>query len=269
MTYPTTARLGDSQQMSSDVNIGSNPSLSRAPLRGPLPRPHLMSRPYDIAWLTSSGDVSYDTIVAPSVPVIEAACANFARGTLISTTQGPVAVEDLVPGMGIITSEYGPRPLQWVGSYDMTPRDAQTSDRGKLFRVTSDAFGLAKPASDLLLAPRSHLLMRHAACKALFGVDLAFAPVRAFEDGMQVIEIAPISSVSLFNLAFDRQATVIANGIEMESFHPGPYTETLLDDEMLYSLLRLFPQARSLDSFGPQLIQRLTSFEVRAIREGV
>ena len=268
MTYPTTAKLGLREQMTSDVNISSNPSLSRAPLRGPLPRPHLMSRPYEITWLTSTGDVMYDTIMAPAVPVIEAACANFARGSLVATTQGPVAIEDLVPGMGVITSEHGPLPLQWVGSYDMTPREAQTSDRGKLFRVTSDAFGLAKPASDLMLAPRSHLLMRHAACKALFGVDLAFAPVRAFEDGVQVIEITPISSVTLFNLAFDRQATVQVNGIEMECFHPGPFAETLLDDEMLYSLLRLFPQARSLESFGPQLIQRLTSFEVRALREG-
>ncbi|WP_298296431.1 Hint domain-containing protein [uncultured Litoreibacter sp.] len=269
MTYSPAARFGADQQMTSKAGFGSTPSTSsRAPLRGPLPRPHMMSRPYNIAWLSHAGEVSYDTIVAPSVPVIESACANVARGTLISTTQGPVAVEDLAPGMGVLTSEYGPLPLQWVGSYDMTPRDAQTNERGKLFRVTSDAFGLAKPASDLMLAPRSHILMRHAACKALFGVDLAFAPVRAFEDGVQVVSITPISSISLFNLAFDRQATILANGVEVESFHPGPFTETLLDDELLYSLLRLFPQARSLESFGPQLTQRLTSFEVRALREG-
>ncbi|MEM9582788.1 MAG: Hint domain-containing protein [Pseudomonadota bacterium] len=265
MTYPTAAEA--KKQILSEY-ASSHPSLSRAPLRGPLPRPHAMSRPYHISWLSSAGHAQYDTINAPCIPVIEAACANMARGTLVATTQGAVAVEDLVPGMDVLTSEYGPLPLQWVGSYDMTPRDAQTSDRGKLFRVTSDTFGLSKPASDLLLAPRSHLLTRHAACQALFGVDLAFAPVRAFEDGVQVFEITPISSVSLFNLAFDRQVTITANGVELECFHPGPHAETLLDDELHYALLRLFPQVRSLEDFGPQLTQRLTSFEVRAMRNG-
>ncbi len=253
-------------QMPSDVSVP--PSLTRAPLRGPLPRPHAMSRPYNVAWLTSSGHADFDTIIAPSIPVIEAACAHMARGTLVTTTQGAVAVEDLVPGMDILTSEYGPLPLQWVGSYDMTPQEVHASDRSKLFRVTSDTFGLSKPASDLLLGPRSHLLTRHAACKKLFGVDLAFAPVRAFVDGVQVVEITPISTVSLFNIAFDRQATITANGVELECFHPGPFAETLLDDELLYSLLRLFPHVRSLDGFGPQLIQRLTAFEVTALRAG-
>lgn len=267
MTYPTTGGAAARSQMTSTRDIHPS-TMARAPLRGPLPRAHMLSRPYNIAWLANGGGVSYDTIVAPSVPVVEAACANVARGSLISTTQGPVAVEDLVPGMGILTSEYGPLPLQWIGSYDMTSREAQSSDRSRLFRVTSDAFGLAKPASDLMLAPRAHILMRHAACESLFGMELAFAPIRAFEDGEQVISITPMSTVSLYNLAFDRQATIMANGVELESFHPGTFSETLLDDEMLYALLRLFPHVRSLDGFGPQLTQRLTSFEVRSLREG-
>jgi hypothetical protein len=264
MTYPLDARR---HQTSADGRY-SNAEPVRAPSRSPLPRGRVLSRPYNVAWLSEGGDVSYDTIIAPSIPVIESACANVVRGSLISTSQGPVAVEDLAPGMEIMTSEHGPLPLQWIGSYDMSPRDAQTSDRARLYRVTADTFGLAKPAQDLMLAPRAHILMRHAACQQLFNMDLAFAPIRAFEDGMSVISIRPMSAVSVFNLAFDRQATIMANGVEVESFHPGPHAETLLDDEMLYSLLRIFPQARNLDFFGPQLIDRLTTFEVRALREG-
>lgn len=235
---------------------------------GQRPRTHAMSRPYNIAWLTRQGEARFDTVVAPCVPVIESACASMARGALVATDQGLVAVEDLIPGMHVITSEYGPIPVQWIGSYEMSIREAQTPDRGMLFRVTTDAFGLAKPEQDLLLAPRAHILMRHAACRSLFGLEMAFAPVRAFEDGMAVFSVKPASPVSVYNLGFDRQATIKVNGIELESFHPGPHAETLLDDEMLYSLLRLFPQARGLNFFGQHLIQRLTSFEVRALREG-
>jgi len=183
-------------------------------------------------------------------------------------TDGPIAVEDLTPGTPILTSEYGPLPLQWVGSSVHPGSDAPGQDSAKLYRVTADAFGLAKPSADLMLAPRSHILMRHAACRELFGVDLAFAPIRAFEDGLQVVAITPISGIQLYNLAFDRQATIIANGVEVESFHPGPFAETLLDRDLMDSLLRLFPQARELADFGPQLTQRLTSFEVRTLRNG-
>lgn len=226
-----------------------------------------MSRPYQIAWLGHNGQPSYDTVVAPSVPVIEDACASIARGALVQTSEGQIAVEDLTPGTMVITSEYGPMPLQWVGSYEMSPREAQTLDRGTLFRVTTDTFGLAKPSHDLLLAPRAHILTRHSACRTLFGIDFAFAPVRAYEDGVNIFSVKPVSPVSVYNLSFDRQATIKVNGIEVESFHPGPHMETLLDDEMLYSLLRLFPQARNLGYFGPQLIQRLTAFEVHALRD--
>ncbi|PTX57028.1 Hint domain-containing protein [Litoreibacter ponti] len=250
--------------------IDANPHLSKTSSIIPAQarRTRTLSRTYSIAWLDRAGEAQFDTVIAPSVPVIEAACAAMARGALVATENGPVAVEDLTPGARVQTSEYGPLPVQWIGSYDMSPREAQTLDRGTLFRVTTDAFGLAKPSQDLMLAPRAHILMRHAACRKLFGVDTAFAPVRAFEDGMAVFAVKPASPVSVYNLGFDRQATVTVSGLEMESFHPGPHSETLLDDEMLYSLLRLFPQARGLDFFGPQLIQRLTTFEVRALREG-
>ncbi len=222
----------------------------------------------DVSWLNPDGTMGSSNIMAPALPMIEAACGNVARGTLISTSKGPIAVEDLTPGTRILTSEYGPLPLKWVGSTMHAGSDAPGQDSAKLYRVTADAFGLAKPAADLMLAPRSHILMRHAACRELFGVDLAFAPIRAFEDGLQVVAITPISGIQLYNLAFDRQATIIANGVEVESFHPGPFAETLLDHDLMGSLLRLFPQARELADFGPQLTQRLTSFEVRTLRNG-
>lgn len=255
--------------MTYPIDATTHQHISGSPRRSYGNAVRATSRPYTIAWLDRFGQASWDTVMAPSIPVIEGACASMARGALVATEAGPVAVEDLTPGMAVMTSEHGPLPLNWIGSYDMSPREAQTLDRGSLFRITAEAFGLSKPATDLLLAPRAHILMRHAACKAQFGVPMAFAPVRAFEDGMAVFSVKPMSPVSLYNLGFDRQATITVGGVEMESFHPGAHSEMLLDDETRHALLRLFPQARGLEYFGPQLIQHLTTFEVKALREGV
>lgn len=227
-----------------------------------------LSRSYQIAWLNRHGEAQWDTVTGPALPVVESACSSLARGALVATTEGPVAVEDLIPGMEVITSEFGPLPLRWIGSYALTRDDTQARDTARLFRVTADTFGPGKPSQDLLLAPRAHVLIKHSGCQALFGVETAFGPIRAFADGVTVIPVSPMSQVSIFNLAFDRQATILANGIEVESFHPGPHSSTLLDEEMLFSLLKLFPHVKSLDDFGPQDIDRLTSFEVSTLRHG-
>lgn len=266
MTYPLDAKTH--QTGSSFGGYVSNTPTVRPSDRGPAPRTRILNRPFAISWRTQSGATAYDTIFAPAIPVVEAACSSLARGALVSTVQGHVAVEDLEPGMMVNTNDHGPLMLKWVGSYDMSPREAQANERARMFRITADAFGLNKPGQDIMLAPRAHVLLRDAACKPMFGLEKAFAPVRAFEDGMNVISVTPMSPVSLFNIAFDRQATISVNGIEIESYHPGPYGETLMDDEMMYALLRLFPHVRNLSAFGPQDIDRLTAFEVKALREG-
>ena len=268
MTYPLDAKAHHPVSSYGNSYV-SNPASERTSDRSPAPRARVLNRPFSIAWRTQSGVTAYDTIFAPAIPVVEAACSSLARGVLVSTTQGQIAVEDLEPGMMVNTVDQGPQMLKWVGSYDMSAREVQANDRARLYRVTADAFGLNKPGQDIMLAPRAHILLRDAACKPMFGLDKAFAPIRAFEDGMNVVAVAPMSPVSLFNIAFDRQATINVNGMEVESYHPGPYGETLMDDEMMYALLRLFPHVRNLGAFGPQDIDRLTSFEVKALREGV
>jgi hypothetical protein len=268
MTYPLGAQKHPSSYSFGNELISnaarSRPSEPTTPVRA-----RTLNRPFAVSWLTRSNSVAYDTIFAPAIPVVEAACSSLARGALISTTQGDVAVEDLVPGMMINTADHGSLPLKWVGSYDLSPREVQMNERTRLYRVAADTFGINKPNQDIMLAPRAHILLRDAACMPMFGLEHAFAPVRAFEDGMSVIAVAPMSPVSLFNIAFDRQATIRVNGIEVESYHPGPYGETLMDDEMMYSLLRLFPHIRNLSDFGTQTIDRLTAFEVKTLREGV
>ena len=268
MTYPHDAKPHQPASSIGNSYVPKSPAMRPSAL-GQSPRSRTLNRPFAITWRTQSGGVAYDTIFAPAIPVVEAACSSLARGALVSTAQGQVAVEDLVPGMIVNTVDQGPQVLQWVGSYDMSPREAQTNDRARMFRVAADAFGLNKPNQDMMLAPRAHILLHDAACKPMFGLDKAFAPVRAFEDGISVVSVAPMSAVSLFNIAFERQATILVNGIEVESYHPGPYGETLVDDEMMYALLRLFPHVRNLSAFGPQDIDRITAFEVKAMREGV
>ena len=70
----------------------------------PAPRPVArLSRRYEIEWL-QDGEVFNATRPALALPVFEQAFGAFAHGVIIQTTEGPVAVEDLCPGMPLSNS---------------------------------------------------------------------------------------------------------------------------------------------------------------------
>ncbi len=248
------------------VSSGRSYDFNQLAARGAPSKRHYADRNYEIAWLGADGRAQFDTMRAPASPVIEAACDHLARGTVVLTEDGPVAVEDLIPGMRVLTSEFGPVILRWVGSFTVNAQEFAASPKPRLLRVMPDAFGLAKPRADVMLSHRAHILMRQGGGEEAES-NPAYMPIRAFEDGVQVISVSPVSSVTFFNLAFDRQATINVNGLEVESFHPAPLSAALRDQGMMHGLLRLFPHIRSLHEFGAELIPHLTSYEVERLRE--
>ncbi|MBC56392.1 MAG: hypothetical protein CL814_05600 [Confluentimicrobium sp.] len=250
-------------------------AASRA-MKGPLsparsdrrpPRATPLTRRYEVAGLTRSGALIDFTSVAPATPAFEEAFAAFARGTLIATADGPVAVEDLIPGTMIETADNGPMPLLWVGSMMIFPSLPDVAeDAVRLIRVTADSFGLARPAHDLVLGPRARVLFRHTGCKQMFGTRSAFAPARSYTDGVNMVSVRPAAPVRVYHLVLDGQQILLANGIEVESYHPGTPADVMVDLEMRELFLGLFPHVRNLSDFGPMHIPRLTEHEFEGMR---
>ena len=252
----------DRQALASALRQPWAPRADRRPLRAaPL------TRRYEIAWLGPSG-VETATRVAPAAAPFEDAFAAVARGTLIATEAGPVAVEDLVPGQRLLTHDGGAEPLLWLGSMTLYPKAAEGADPPRLVRITADSFGLGRPMPDLVLAPHARLLLGGARLRARLGLDAAFAPARALADGIAVIEVAPVAPVTVFHLMLPRQAGLRAAGIEIESCHPGPGFAELTDPQSRALFLTLFPHLDRLDQFGPAPIPRLTRFEAEEMAGG-
>lgn len=201
---------------------------------------------YEISYLRSDGQVRRQRQGAPAIPIFLAAFSAFARGTLIATTRGPIAVEDLVPGMKLVTNERGPAPLLWIGSMTLRP-DARLFDDGRpaLMRIMSDALGMGRPMSDLVAGPSARLLQRDPALG-----EQVLQPVHELADGMQVIGVTPPSPVELYHLALHRHATITVAGLPAETYHPGPAFDASLSLEDLATFLALFPHVRKPSDFG-------------------
>lgn len=200
------------------------------------------TRMYEVSCLRRDGAIFKARHMGPATPAFEAAFTAFARGTLIMTTCGPVAVEDLDPGMKIVTNERGPSPLLWIGTTSVRPSQG---DGPSLTRIMSDALGMGRPMSDLMTGPGARILHRDAQT-----CERALRPVRDLIDGTHVIELRPPSAVQLYHIALHRHATITAAGLEVETYHPGPGFENVLPHQQFAQFMGLFPHVQRPSDFG-------------------
>lgn len=221
-------------------------------------RPSFMTRRYETMWLTAEGFVESSTRVAPALPEFEEAFSAIARGTLVETTTGFVAVEDLEPGMTAITAEGRKEKITWIGSMTLFPPNAIPGLHSMpLTRITADAFGGGRPMPDLLLGSQARILLRNARSRAA-GYDAAYAPARGLIDGEAIVEVTPVAPIAVFHIVLERQGSLSCAGVEVESFHPGKGLADRLDPQLAALFLAMFPQMKSLSDFGPMAHARLS-----------
>ncbi|MAQ38488.1 hypothetical protein BMI85_06820 [Thioclava sp. DLFJ4-1] len=223
-------------------------------------RASAMTRRYAAWWLEANGFIEETSRVAPAIPLFEEAFSALARGAVIATEEGPVSVEDLVPGMRVLTADERVETITWKGSMTMFPAAKDVAAR--MIRVTAEAFGHGRPSQDLVLGPHARICLRDARLRGRLGIEAAYAPIAAFVDGVSVIEVTPISPVSAYHLVLEQHGSLKVGGMEVESFHPGEGFERMIDPRMAELFLALFPQMDKLREFGPLAAPRLTRFEV-------
>jgi len=210
-----------------------------------------MMRKYEIAYLSSRSDLVEVTRLAPAAPAFEDSFSAFARGTLLQTARGPAAVEDLLPGDTVITAEFGSQPILWRGSMTIIPDSSHPGTTiSSLVRLAPDAMGFARPQSDLVLGPAARIYHRHPGLNRLMGQPGAVFPVRDFIDGVSIIEVTPASPVQVFHFGFSQHHRITANGIEVETQHPGSAHALGLRGEMLALYLGMFPHMPGMEAFG-------------------
>ena len=251
------------------ANTASDSHVSQAParvLRATPPsskrtlKASALTRRYSTMWLGKGGAIEDETRIAPAIPLFEEAFSAMARGSVLATEEGPVAIEDLVPGARVHTAEGRVETVTWIGSMTMFPTRAEGA--AKLIRVAAESFGHARPMPDLVLGPHARIGLRDARLRGRIGIEQAYVPISSFIDGVSVIEVQPASPVSVYHLVLENQGSLKVGGLEVESYHPGEGAERLIDARMLELFTGVFPQISHLREFGRLSHPRLTRHEV-------
>jgi hypothetical protein len=218
-----------------------------------------LMRKFEIAVLCPNGATRTSHHLAPATELFEATSSALARGTLISTANGPIAIEDLIPGDEIDTVNGDAQPVIWIGSTSFTSSQVipETSLTG-MIRLIADGYSKSGALGDLMLGANARLLQSRPSLQQLIGVNAVLTPVRDLDDGHTAFMVTPPSPVRLYHIRLANHAAIYANGRPVETYHPGKGVEELLGENMRALFLSLFPDVECFSDFGSLAYLRMS-----------
>ncbi|HEY9021178.1 MAG TPA: Hint domain-containing protein [Paracoccaceae bacterium] len=205
---------------------------------------------YTVASSTGQTDTGF--VVIDSVPC-------FVAGTLVLTPDGEVPVESLRPGDLVLTKDEGPQPLRWIGR-------RQVEARGD-FAPICIAPGTFGDHRQLLVSPLHRILIRDSLAEVLFGEGEVLVAAHDLVNDYSVRRIEG-GMVDYVHILFDRHQVVFSEGLESESFLPGPQIVRSFEADMIGEIVALFPDLNptTWEGYSPAARRTLRSFEARVLR---
>lgn len=214
------------------------------------------TRKYNISYIDREGHLRQTSRVARATATYEKAFCVLKQGTLITTSNGFTTIEDVLPGDEVKLGDGSYDTVEWCGNITIIPDETATAQPA-FTRFTPDAMGYNRPSPDLVLGYGARILHRAGGIRRLSGSDAGFFPVADFIDGDTVLPLNPMTEFNVYQIGFAGQRSYVANGLEVESLHPGTAFDLGLRGATLRSYLSLVPHKRSFEEFGMLDVPRL------------
>ena len=128
-------------------------------------------------------------------------------GTTIMTLDGEIPVEHLSVGDRVITRDSGMSVIKSISSRDVKMQP---------IRIKAGSLGHTRPDRDMIVAPGARIHIRDWRAEALFGAPTAAVEASRLVDG-EFLARLPARDVKVFDLVFDREHIVYADGVEVLS----------------------------------------------------
>ncbi|MFN3822944.1 MAG: Hint domain-containing protein [Pseudorhodobacter sp.] len=171
-------------------------------------------------------------------------CISFARGTMITLGDGSqCAIEDLEPGVRLLTRDHGPQPLRWLG------------------RATMRAVGSVAPVviprgvmgneGDLIVSPHHRMFLYQRHRDEALGTSELLVQAKHLVDG-ETIFIREGGVIDYFSLVFDRHEIIYAEGIPAESLMVTEATLSRLPPDLAQEVKTRFPGLNQNQHFGTE-----------------
>ncbi len=204
-----------------------------------------------------SGDTAYSDYASPICLTL---------GTYVETPDGRRLVEDLKSGDLVRTLDHGDQPIRWIGRNCVNTDTLKANPSFRPVRLRRNALGPDLPDRDMLLSQQHRVLIRGVRAQLYFGEDEVLVAAKHLINDHSIGTAFDVDTVTYFHFLFDNHEIIFADGIETESFLPGPAAIQSVSPEALDELFDLFPELRCDEfAYGPPTRPVLSGREGRLL----
>ncbi len=175
----------------------------------------------------------------------DAAVVCFTPGTRLRTTEGEVPIELLGPGDQLLTRDDGPQEVVWTGQRRMSGARLFALPAQRPVRIRSNALGLYRPDEDLIVSPDHRVLVKGAVARELWNASEVLVKAGDLAGDKLITVDHSIRETWYVHLMLERHQVVWANGLEVETFHPGFDGIDTLEDSQQKTLLSVMPHLKN------------------------
>lgn len=183
--------------------------------------------------------------VTPSRDAEAASVICFTPGTRIRTTEGEMAIEDLGPGDRVLTRDDGDQEVLWSGHRRMSGARLFAMPEQRPIRMRRGALGVDRPDSDLIVSPDHRVMVRGPQARELWGEPEVLVRAADLVGDRFVTVDHSLRETWYVHLMLERHEVIWANGLEVETFHPGYMGLDHLEDIQRSALVELRPELAS------------------------
>jgi hypothetical protein len=193
----------------------------------------------------------------------------FTPGTRLRTETGETAIEDLSPGDRILTRDSGPQEVLWSGHRRMSGARLFAMPDQRPIRLRKGALGIDRPDADLVVSPEHRVLVKGRAAQDLWGEPEVLVRAADLVGDRFITVDHSLRETFYVHLLLERHQVIWANGLEVETFHPGFMGLDTLDRLQRDSLFDLRPDlARNPHHYGPAARRMVSQAEAAILRHG-
>jgi len=164
----------------------------------------------------------------------------FVSGTRILTAGGELPVENLRPGMQVVTLDHGLQEIRWTHE-TFSP---QAGDHAPI-SFAPGCLGPGLPRRPLRVSPQHRILLGSKIVKQIFGVSQVLAPAKHLRSLLGVSQSWGGVPIKYHHFACAQHEVVFAEAAPVETFYPGPQARASLSDTSLAELERRIPALRN------------------------
>lgn len=170
-----------------------------------------------------------------------AALVCFANGTLIETSSGAMAIEQLRKGDLVLTQDHGLQPVRWIGKRRIYGEELASNAKLIPVQIVAGALGNGRPRRDLSVSQQHRIqIQSQISCQTL-GHNEVLVPAIKLTEAPGIFVNDTVEEVEYFHILFDQHEIVFAEGTPCESLLLGKEALKAISAEALTEIESIFP----------------------------